>query len=165
MWLEPETAAQPLWIDIWPDAGPASNPTDPLGPTDDNVTSLSFCDDGTMWVGSYTHGLAFTSGTGFSYLDLPDPATHGDSVSAVACDPSDQSIWIGLGFGGVMRYKNGAFTLLDPQGLPAFVQQPVQSIQIDRWSSPRAVYFAFIPSKDGSGNTVRGGGVAAYDAP
>ncbi len=164
-WLEPETASNPLWIDIWPDSGPPSNPTDPLGPSEDSVESLSFCDDGTLWVGSYTHGLALSSGSGFSYLDLPDPGLHGDSVSAVACDPLDHSVWIGLGWGGVMRYQGGRFTTLDPQGLPDFVRQPVQSIQIDRWSNPRIVYFAFIPSKDASGNTLRGGGVGSYDGP
>ena len=164
-WLEPATAANPLWIDIWPDAGPASDPVDPLGPTFDAIESLSFCDDGTLWVGSYSHGLAVSSGSGFSYLDLPEPGLHGDSVSAVACDPSDRSVWIGLGWGGVMRYQDGRFTTLDPQGLPDFVRQPVQSIQIDRWSSPRIVYFAFVPSKDASGRTLRGGGVASYDGP
>jgi hypothetical protein len=164
-WLEPATSANPLWIDIWPDPGPASSPIDPLGPSYDDVQSLSFCDDGTLWVGSYSHGLAVSSGDGFSYLDLPDPGLHGDSVSAVACDPSDQSVWIGLGWGGVMRLRGGRFEALDPQGLPAFVRQPVQSIQIDRWSTPRIVYFAFIPSRDASGRTIRGGGVASYDGP
>jgi hypothetical protein len=160
-WLEPSDAAHPTWIDVWPDG--KSSPT---GAVDDHVESLSFCDDGTLWIGSSTHGLAVRDpGGGISGVSLPDPGRHGDNVYAVACDPSDHSVWIGLGWGGVMRYRNGQFTLLDPAGLPAFVSQPVRSIQIDRWSTPRRVYFAFIPSKDANGAVLKAGGVAEYAGP
>ena len=64
-----------------------------------------------------------------------------------------------------MRYRNGQFTTLNPTGLPDFAAQPVRSIQIDRWSTPRRVYFAFIPTKDGSGAMVKPGGVAEYAGP
>jgi hypothetical protein len=87
------------------------------------------------------------------------PSDSGEGVSAVACDPSDGSVWIGLAAGGVMRLRGGALETVDTTGLPAFTRHPVQSIQIDRWSSPRIVYFAFVASSDG---TV-GGGVGAYD--
>ncbi len=139
--------------------------TDPRVGKNDTVMSLAFCDDGTLWIASALYGLARRDpATGaLSRLDLPDPAAHGNNAYAVACDPLDGSLWIGLGWGGVMRYRDGRFTELDPAGLPAFVRQPVLSIQIDRWTSPRTVYFAFIPSKDASGRIVAGGGVAAYD--
>ncbi len=160
-YLLPSDAAHPTWIDVWPD-GTSS----PLGPVEDHIESLSFCDDGTLWMGSTTHGLAVRDpGGAISGVALPDPALHGDNVYAVACDPSDHSLWIGLGWGGVMRYRNGQFTTLDPAGLPDFVGQPVRSIQIDRWSSPRRVYFAFIPSRDASGAIVRPGGIAEYAGP
>jgi hypothetical protein len=161
--MHPQDAANPLWIDFFPDP-----PTDdPLGGANDNVTSLSFCDDGTLWAGSSTHGLVRRDpGGGTSGVAIPDPAKHGNSVNAVACDPSDGSVWIGLGWGGVMRYRGGAFSELDPDapGMPAVVRQPVRSIQIDRWSSPRVVYVAFVATRDGSGTTVPGG-VAAYAGP
>ncbi len=166
-WIGPTDAAHPLWIDVWTDPGTPSAPTDPLGGADDHIESLSFCDDGTLWMASSTHCLARRDpGGGFSGVDLPDPATHGNNAYAVACDPSDGSVWIGLGWGGVMRYKNGAFTVLDPNapGMPAVVRQPVRSIQIDRWASPRIVYFAFLPSADASGKTTPGG-VAAFAGP
>ena len=124
------------WIDVWKDTG------DPQQlPSLDAVMSLSFCPVGTLWMGSAGHGLArrdAASGS-ISTLDLPDPALHGDSATAVACDPSDGSVWIGLGWGGVMRLKDGAFTPLDPAGLPEFARHEVLSIQIDRWASPRVV--------------------------
>ena len=64
-----------------------------------------------------------------------------------------------------MRYRNGQFTSLDPTGLPEFARQPVRSIQIDRWSTPRIVYAAFMPSADASGVISRGGGVGAFAGP
>ncbi len=157
IWWLPEP-----WIDVWPDTG------DPQQlPSLDAVMSLSFCRDGTLWMGSAGHGLARRdAATGaISRLDLPDPAAHGDSVTAVACDPSDGSVWIGLGWGGVLRLKDGAFTALDPAGLPDFARHQVLSIQIDRWASPRVVYFAFLPTRDASARVTAPGGVAAYDGP
>jgi hypothetical protein len=160
-WLDPTDAAHPTWIDVWPD-GTSS----PLGGAQDHVESLSFCDDGTLWMGSSTHGLAVRDpGGGISVIGLPDPGTHGDSVTAVACDPTDHSVWIGLGWGGVMRYRNGQFSTLATAGLPDFVAQPVRSIQIDRWSTPRRVYFAFVQSTNASGAVVKPGGVAVYGGP
>ena len=159
--LQPVDAANPLWIDLWP-----SN-VDPTKSIDDHVESLSFCDDGAMWVGSSAHGLARRDpGGGWSLLGLPDPGTHGNSVYAVACDPSDHSVWIGLGWGGVMRLtQDGKFTTLDPAGLPDFARQPVRSIQLDRWSAGgRTVYFAFMPSTQGDA-VLKAGGVAAYSGP
>jgi hypothetical protein len=169
-------SASNAWtVDQWPPRDAAFSlasylsvwTTDPSLGKNDTVMSLSFCDDGTLWIGSALHGLARRDpATGaLSFLDLPDPAAHGNNAYAVACDPLDGSLWIGLGWGGVMRYKDGLFQQLDPAGLPAFVHQPVLSIQIDRWTSPRTLYFAFIPSKDASGAIVAGGGVATYDGP
>lgn len=153
-WLEP-AASPSLYIDPWP-SGPS--PTESLG---DQIESIAFCDDGSLWIGSSAHGLARRDAAGnLSYVALPDPAAHGNSVYAVACDPSDQSVWVGLGWGGVLRYRNGQFTALDATGLPDFARQPVRSIQIDRWASPRIVYFAFLASAG-----ARGGGVAAYAGP
>ncbi|MFL5300220.1 MAG: hypothetical protein ACJ79R_07755, partial [Anaeromyxobacteraceae bacterium] len=113
-------------------------------------------------IGSENHGLArIGPGGGVSgFVDLP----NGSGAEAVACDPTDRSIWIGLGAGGVLRLKNGAFTKLDTTGLPDFANQPVMSIQIDRWTSPRTVYVAYAATRQG-GKVIRAGGVAAYDGP
>lgn len=164
----------PNYLDLWPDPM-VPNPADPTGQTmtmdyltaqADHVRSMSHCPDGTLWIGSMTHGLVRRAPDGtLSYLSLPDPALQ-DSVSAVACDPSDGSVWLGLGqAGGVMRYRNGGFERLDTTALPAFASHPPQSIQIDRWSTPRVVYFAFLPYHDGSGAITSAGGVAAYAGP
>jgi hypothetical protein len=145
-------------LDLWPDP-----PATFDGPSADGVRSMSHCPDGTLWIGSLTHGLArIDPGGQVHTAGVPDP---GRGVSAVACDPTDSSVWIGLAGGGVMRLGAGGFERLDPAGLPAFTGNPVQSIQIDRWSATRAVYFAFAPITDGGGRIVAGGGVAAYAGP
>jgi hypothetical protein len=149
------------YYDVWPDSG------DPWsGPTNDWVRSISHCQDGTVWIGSLTHGLAKIDPAGaLSYVPFPD-ATFGSSVSAVACDPADASVWIGLGAGGVVRLKGAAFERVSVAGAPAFAGQPLASIQVDRWSGgSRVLYFAFAPTKDDAGRVVRAGGVAAYDGP
>jgi hypothetical protein len=92
-------------------------------------------------------------------------------VTAVACDPSDGSLWIGLGWGGVMRLQNGRFSEVPTAGLPAFVANPVRSIQVDAWATPdptagrasRVVWFAFLPLRDSTGRVTTPGGVASYD--
>jgi hypothetical protein len=124
----------------------------------DNVQSLSFCDDGTLWAGSAEHGLARVGPNGdVSYVDLPP--NLGNSALAVACDPSDDSVWVGFGWGGFGRYRDGGWWTVGTDA-PRFAwQNPVRSIQIDRWSSPRVVYFAHTTSRFGPG------GVTAYDGP
>lgn len=147
------------FLDLWPDP-----PNDFLTSQADAVRSLSHCPDGTLWIGSLTHGLARRAPDGtISFLSLPDPQMQ-NAVSAVACDPSDESVWIGLAqTGGVLRWRNGAFErAYDPAGLPDFATHPPQSIQIDRWSNPRVVYFAFMPYHDSTGAITNGGGVASY---
>ncbi|HEY6888302.1 MAG TPA: hypothetical protein VI300_10995, partial [Solirubrobacter sp.] len=163
-WIGP-TRPKPAkqWIDIWPDDA------DPQDGTNDSILSITHCPDRSVWVGSYTHALAHldASGNVLGTAGLPDSATNGDSVSAVACDPSDGSLWIGLGWGGLMRLKDGQFSVPFPpgSGAPAFTSRAVKSIQIDRWSSPRVVYVAFQPKLDAAGNVTIPGGVASYDGP
>jgi hypothetical protein len=147
------------YLDLWPDSG------DPWsGPTNDEVTSMSHCADGTLWIGSRTHGLArIGPGGGISTEELPDPAANGAGVSALACDPSDGSLWIGLEQGGILRRSGGAHERIAPAGAPPFARQRVAAIQIDRWASPRVVLFAFGARRDAGGAILAGGGVAAYD--
>jgi hypothetical protein len=136
---------------------PLMNPFD--GRERDNVMSLSFCDDGTMWVASLGHGLARVRDGAVSYLHVPG----GDGLFAVACDPSDNSVWVGSAFdGGIWRLKDGAWTS-PPPGAPAFTKHPVRSIQIDRWASPRIVYFSHLPQRTPA--AVLPGGLTAYAGP
>jgi hypothetical protein len=143
-------------LDVWPDPHPADpsqyDATDPRWM--DAVSSLSFCDDGTLWIASYLHGLARRAPDGsISYLGLP-PGT-GDSASAVACDPSDGSVWVGFEWGGFGRWNGTSWWTVARESPPPFAAQaPVRAIQIDRWASPRVVYFALAASTQGPGGLV-----------
>ncbi len=150
------------WLDVWPDPDPAdlwNGGYDAMDPSyADFVSSLSFCDDGTLWIASWVHGLARRAPDGtISYVDLPSGL--GNSASSVACDPSDGTVWVGFGWGGFGRLGSGGWWTA-PASAPRFaVQGPVRNIQIDRWANPRIVYVAFSDSRLGPG------GVASYDGP
>ncbi|HET6439497.1 MAG TPA: hypothetical protein VFG59_15620 [Anaeromyxobacter sp.] len=139
---------------------PEGNPDD--ASLRDNVSGLSFCDDGTLWVASSNHGIGrYDPASGvFTAIDLPNG--YGNAASAIACDPADGSIWVGFAWGGFGRYRSGSW---DPSGYvppnaPQLAWNPVPSIQIDRWATPRVVYFAHQPSaKYGPG------GVTVYTGP
>lgn len=172
------------FLDIWPDPTTPTSPSPDFnayssrfyGTTRDDVRSMSHCADGSLWVGSTTHGLARIDTATFAVtrVDLPNDGLGG--VTAVACDPKDGSLWIGRGLrdwsypddfvivgGGLQRYRNGTFETIDTTGLPEFANHAVNSIQIDRWSTPRVLYFAFHPTVDKDGKITAEGGVASYD--
>ena len=156
-WWDMGPATPAAYLDLWPDSGDVWS-----GPTNDHVKSMSHCPDGTLWIASTTHGLAKIDPSGaISFPSLPGPAVNA-GASAIACDASDGSVWIGLVQGGVLRLRGGAFEVMDPPGAPEFAHHPVASIQIDAWSKQRVVYFAFAPSRDAAGDVVAAGGVGAY---
>ncbi|BDG01960.1 hypothetical protein [Anaeromyxobacter oryzae] len=138
------------FLALWGDAADATHW--------DVVTGISFCDDGTMWVGSVTYGLKRRDPSG-NWSQVPLPASTDQRVSTVACDPSDGSIWVGFDYGGFGRLKDGTWQGV-PQGAPAFASNRVTSIQFDRWSSPRLVYLAHGPSAK-----LGAGGVTVYAGP
>lgn len=149
------------FLDVWPDPRPADpSASDALDPRwMDNVSSLSFCDDGTLWIASLYHGLARRSPDG-AIDHVPLPAGLGNSASAVACDPSDGSVWVGFNWGGFGRFDGGWWSIFEVSPPAAFAaQSPVRNIQIDRWASPRIVYFAHAASALGPG------GVTVYRGP
>lgn len=151
------------YMDVWPDPRPEPLTLESFDALSidymDAIRSLSFCDDGTLWMASALHGLARRAPDGtLTYVSLP--TGFGDNASAVACDPSDGSIWVGFGWGGFGRFKDGGWSLVDVQRSPPFAyRSPVRNIQIDRWASPRIVYFAHQATRLGPG------GVTAYSGP
>jgi hypothetical protein len=139
------------FLSVWGNASDASHW--------DVVTGMSFCADGTLWVASMAYGLARRDPSG-SWSNVAMPPKTDQRASAVACD-TDGSVWVGFDYGGFGRWKSGTWVAdgYVPQGAPAFAQGQVRSIQIDRWSSPRVVWFAHPASKAGAG------GVTAYAGP
>lgn len=154
----PQDPPEPGLMALWYPALPADRSIA------DMVSSMSFCDDGTLWVASSTNGLArvtidraawgkrserpWAELVSISYVNLPSGL--GSSALAVACDPTDDSVWVGFGWGGFGRYKGGQWWIV-PNDAPKLAHNPVRSIQIDRWSSPRVVWFAHTSSRLGPG--------------
>jgi hypothetical protein len=150
-------------LDIWPDPV-ATRGYDAMDPRWlDAVTSLSFCDDGTLWAASSLHGLARIQidrvGWTLSISQVDLPAGLGNSAYAVACDPTDGSIWVGFGWGGFGRYDGRWQFAPSAAEAPFASRNPVRSIQIDRSASPRIVYFAHAATKTAPG------GLTAYAGP
>jgi hypothetical protein len=138
------------YIDIWPDPTtvPGYDAMDPRWL--DAVSSLSFCDDGTLWIASSLHGIVRRGADGsMTFIDLP--AGLGNNASAIACDPSDGSAWVGFGWGGFGRWGGSWWIVPVQPGAPFAASGPVRSIQIDRWASPRVVYLSHAASKLGPG--------------
>lgn len=161
------TTPHPSWNGWW---GPTSklrwfwqedgDPDDPS--LRDNVSGLSFCDDGALWVASSNHGIGRYDPSTGAWKGISTPSNHGNAVSAVACDPADGSVWVGFAWGGFGRLRGDRWDARYgvPPEAPAFTWNPVTAIQIDRWAQPRIVYLAHAPSaKYGPG------GVTVYTGP
>jgi hypothetical protein len=128
----------------------------------DDVTGLSFCDDGALWVASNGHGLkrlrVDADGNVTSSMQVNLPGAN--RATAIACDP-DGSVWVGFLSGGFGRWKDGRLSSSSPPaGAPAFTQNPVTSIQLDRWTTPRIVYLTHLATA-----TFGAGGVTVYAGP
>src|SRR5512138_923734 len=91
------TACPPpsVGYDLWPDPPDAANQSGEYywpAANFDGVRSLSHCPAGTVWVGSFMHGLARIDPGGG--VDTSVGVT--EPVATVACDPLDASVWIGF---------------------------------------------------------------------
>ncbi len=97
-----------------------------------------------------------------AWRTVPFPPNRGDAASAIACDPRDGSAWVGFAWGGFGRIRGDQWDARYwvPANAPAFSSNPVKSIQIDRWSTPRVVYLAHGPSA-----RFGPGGVTVYGGP
>jgi hypothetical protein len=135
-------------FDLWP------NPTI----DDDYVQSMAFCPDGSLWVGSISHGLAQVNtktGAVWGYK-LPG---GGQNVWALASDKAG-TLWISTDWAEIVRYDTSSGTFsMTPPGLPELANHIAWNIQVDNFSTPRVVYFAM--------RTLQGkpGGIVSYSGP
>ena len=137
---------------------PDGNPDD--ASLRDNVSGLSFCADGTLWVASSNHGIGRYDPRTDTFTAIALPAGYGNAAAAIACDPADGSVWVGFVWGGFARWKAGSWSHFVPQNAPQFTWNPVRAIQVDRWTTPRVVYLAHERSA-----RYGPGGVTAYTGP
>lgn len=128
-------------LDWWPDQ--AHTDSRPKQRVDDHVSGMALGSDGSLWIGSFTNGLAHraTDGTvSFTTKGLVDPVR----VSSVAVDPLDGSVWVGAGNGGITRIdKDGNFVPYDAHAFGARASSEVPDIQVDRSGPARRILVAF----------------------
>ncbi|MFY0574852.1 DUF7594 domain-containing protein [Cystobacter fuscus] len=149
-------------LDVWPDA--VSEPTIPTREqrVDDNVSGMAVMGDQSVWVGSFTRGLALLDSNGQRLRTLSTELVDGAGrVSAVAADPSDESVWAGASWGeGLSRVRGGEVLLYGESVLPSFVHWlPVKDIQVDRSGPQRRILVAF------DGTQSKPGAVGVYTGP
>ncbi|KFA86777.1 hypothetical protein [Archangium violaceum] len=92
-------------FDLWPDKVGEPNLSRPADRVDDHVSGMAVSGDDTVWVSSFTKGLARMNAEGgdVRYLDVGVP-----HLSTVAVDSTDGSVWTGARWlGTVFRVKDG----------------------------------------------------------
>jgi hypothetical protein len=149
-------------LDVWPDA--VSEPTYPTREqrVDDNVSGMAVMGNQSVWVGSFTRGLALLDSNGQRLRTLSTELVDGAGrVSAVAADPSDDSVWAGASWGeGLSRVRGGEVLLYGASVLPSSVHWlPVKDIQVDRSGVQRRILIAF------DGTQSKPGAVGVYTGP
>jgi hypothetical protein len=147
--------------DIWKDAvGEGGRYSRPEERTDDLVSGMAVVGD-TVWVGSFSNGLAQLNERGDVIRTLRNDlaAPH---VASVAADPLNDSVWAGTSWGGgLSRVKGG----VERYGYTVFGRElssmRVPDIQVDRSGAKRRMLVAFqgYTQKDG---TVVPGAIGIY---
>jgi len=133
-------------FDLWPDKVSEPSMPRPNERVDDHVSGMAVAGDDTVWVSSFTRGLARMNAEGgdVRYVNVGVP-----HLSAVAVDSSDGSVWTGARWlGTVYRLKNGNVTAY---GCGDFGRRlcmsAVSDIQVDRGNG-RRILVAFMGSSE-----------------
>jgi hypothetical protein len=150
-------------LDIWPDA--VAEPTMPTREqrVDDLVSGIAVMSDETVWVGSFSRGLALLSPSGQRLRTLStELADKYGYVSSVAGDPLDNSVWAGASWGGGLSRVRGATVLHYNYGVipDHLIWMRITDIQVDRWTgTTRRILVAF----EGTSSTP--GAIGVYVGP
>jgi len=148
--------------DIWPDAVGEPNIPTRAQRVDDQVSGMAVMSDQSVWVGSWSRGLALLDPSGTRLRTLSTELVDGKGyVSAVAGDPLDNSVWAGANWGGGLSRVQGSTVLKYGSGvLPSeLVWMRISDIQVDRSSNPRRILVAF------QGTDTTPGAIGVYSGP
>jgi hypothetical protein len=133
-------------LDIWPDAVTEPRISRPEERTPDAVSGIAVAADGSVWVGSFSLGLAQLTPEGTVVRRLRTELVDKlGRVSSVAADPIDGSIWAGANWGmGISRVRGN--TVAHYSGSVFGVElanSGISDIQIDKSGSRRRVLVGF----------------------
>jgi len=133
-------------FDIWPDAVGEPHMSRPEQRTSDHVSGIAVTADGSVWVGSFSRGLAQMTPEGTVVRRFStELADRRGLVSTVAVDPLNGSVWAGASWGGgVSRVKGNTVA---HYGVSVFglelANSGISDIQIDKSGSRRRVLVGF----------------------
>jgi hypothetical protein len=147
-------------IDVWPDpVGEPYYPT-PSQRVDDNVADMAVMPDGSVWIGSFTNGLAhYTPGRPTEFRRDPIVDPRGNAIG-LELDSTDGSLWIGYSYGGLARLRGNTYTPYDSRILgPDLTQGGIPDIQSDNFGGRRRLLVAF------GGGGGRPGAIGIYVGP
>jgi hypothetical protein len=146
-------------FDIWPDAVTEPQMSRPEQRTPDNISAISVARDGTVWVGSFSRGLAQLTPEGAVVRRLStELVDHRGLVSAVAADPLDNSVWAGASWGGgLSRVRGNSVAHYDAAVFGTdLALSRVSDIQVDTSASRRRVLVGFLGYERGDSRWVAG---------
>lgn len=132
-------------MDVWPDLVQEPAVPQPAERITDNVSGIAAMPDGSAWIGSFSRGLRHIDANGNLLEDATSRLTS-FKLSAVARDPSDDSVWVGYLFqGGVSRrMADGSIRhYSNPVLGNALASSTVHDIQFDTSVTPRRVIVSF----------------------
>ena len=149
-------------IDVWPDQVEEPNIPHPNQLVEDAISGAAAMNDGSVWLSSYSLGLAHVDASGnvIARLTANDGLTSTELGSVVA-DPLDQSVWAGASWdGGISRLSGGQFTTYNDSVLgPDLIDQRVSDLQSFGTGPTRQIVASFL------GDTKPAGAVAIYSGP
>jgi hypothetical protein len=129
-------------LDIWKDAVGEQGYPRPEDRTDDLVSGMAAMPDGTVWVSSFSHGLAHLDASG-QVTRYALSAKADRNLSALARDTRDNSIWAGHKFGGGVTRLKGDTLMRYWTALGAMGEHPVLDIQAGGSGTGRRMLVAF----------------------
>ena len=117
--LDPRLALTQLGHDVW---------TTSNGLPQDSVRAIAQTADGYLWLAT-TDGLARFDGVNFSVFNASNtPLLERTTITSLAAAP-DGSLWIGIGSGALLRYRNGGLEKIG--GNPALHSSSIRGLLVD----------------------------------
>ncbi|WP_075006793.1 hypothetical protein [Stigmatella aurantiaca] len=143
-------------IDIWPDRVDEVGIPGPTDRVDDNVSGMALMPDGSVWVSSYAWGLALLNPTGtvnrYALNTGPDRF-----ITSLVRDPTDNSLWVGLRWGGGLLRVQGTQVTRYASALGSLTSRPIWDLQSPVRDGQRRLLVAF--GRDEYGHE---GGIGIY---
>jgi len=132
-------------FDIWPDRVGEPNTPTPSERVDDHAADIAVMPDDSVWIGSFTNGLAHFRIGGTTEYRRDTLIDSRGNVTGLERDPANGSLWIGYFYGGFARLMpNGDYLPYDYRLLgPDIIRSGVPDIQSDYFGGHRRILVAF----------------------